>query len=90
MDLGNSEQQWDSSPVAKVQVASRFPGSAARDVEYYPIKWLIRPMTTMVTEIYDRLSRDVRQTRSDVALLIGLVSVNIALSVAIVAKLFFV
>ena len=46
-------------------------------------------MTTMVAEIYDRLSRDVRQTRSDVALLIGLVSVNIALSVAIVAKLFF-
>ncbi len=46
-------------------------------------------MTTMVAEMYDRLSSDMRQTRADVALLKGLVGVNIALSVAIIAKLFF-
>ena len=45
-------------------------------------------MIKIAAEIYDRLSGDVRQTRSDVALLIGLVGINIALSVAIIAKLF--
>ncbi len=39
--------------------------------------------------VYDRLSGDMRQTRADVALLKGLVGINIALSVVIIAKQFF-